>query len=97
MNIIEQTTGEKIETFQHNSECDVIEQVIEKYKNHHSISLITEKLKVDENADTFQIPPCLETDIYNIIPKLSIKSAQGLDKIPEKILKMCAHLIADPL
>ena len=55
VNIIEKTTGEKIETFQHNSECDVIEQIIEKYKNHHSISLITEKLKGDANGKCLYI------------------------------------------
>ena len=62
INIIENTTGKKLDTFKPIS-SNVIEQIIEQYKNHHSVLLIKERLKQNPNFDTFEIPPCKEPDI----------------------------------
>ena len=38
-----------------------------------------------------------EEDIENIITKLNPKKSSGLDNIPVKIVKQCAHIIKRPL
>ena len=47
--------------------------------------------------EKFDIPKSTESDIYNIIMKINTKSSQGYDKIPPKIIKLCANQITKPL
>ena len=50
-----------------------------------------------QNEENLKIPISTESEIYDIILKLNTKASQGYDKIPPKILKMCANEIAKPI
>ena len=97
IHIIENTTGTKPETFKFDPYIKSIDQIVEVYKEHPSILLIKDKMQHIPDHNIFEIPPCTASDIFQIVKKINIKAAQGYDKIPPKILKMCAHEIADPL
>ena len=97
INIIENTTGHKINTLNSNPASNTIDQILDYYKNHSSILMIKEKMKQYQNFTKFEIPKSTELDIHDIIMKINTKSSQGHDKIPPKILKMCANEIAKPL
>ena len=98
INIIENSTGKALPQFTFSPLQETMDQIIEAYKNHPSIIMIKEKM--DQSKDfknKFQIPKSTESDIYNIIMKINTKASQGYDKIPPKILKLCANEIAKPL
>ena len=97
INIIENSTGQKLEKFNFDPLRDTIDQITHIYRNHPSILIIKEKMSQCPDFKTFEITKSTESDIYNIILMMNIKSSQGYDKIPPKILKMCANEIAQPL
>ena len=97
INIIENSTGKSLNTYTIDPDKDIIDQIINSYKNHPSILLIKEKMKENPELTTFQMPKSTQTDMYRIITKIKTKSSQGYDKIPAKILKITANEISKPL
>ena len=97
INIIENSTGKKLDQLTFDPFKDTIDQIVEKYSNHPSISMIKETMSQCSDFSKFEIPKSTESDIYNIIMNINTKSSQGYDKIPPKILKMCANEISKPL
>ena len=97
INIIENTTGNKLDEFILEDAGSGVDQITEIYKNHPSISMIKKKMSEFDELDIFRMPKATESDIYDIIIKMNVKSSQGYDKIPPKVLKMCANEIAEPL
>ena len=97
INIIEHSTGKAQDEFNLDPSKDTVKQIIETYKNHPSILMIKDKMTQCPGFQKFEMSESTESDIYNIIIKINTKSAQGYDKIPPKILKMCANEIAKPL
>ena len=60
--------------------------------------MIKEKMSECADFEKFEIPKSTESDIYNVIMNINTKSSQSqYDKIPPKILKLCANEIAKPL
>ena len=98
INIIENSTGKKIDQLTLDPLKDNIDQIVDRYKNHPSISMIKEKMSECADFEKFEIPKSTESDIYNVIMNINTKSSQSqYDKIPPKILKLCANEIAKPL
>ena len=97
INIIENSTGNKLNHPILDPLKDSIDQIIGTYKNHPSILMINEKMVNSQNEETLKIPISTESEINDIILKLNTKASQGYDKIPPKILKMCANEIAKPI
>jgi hypothetical protein len=76
---------------------DAIDQIIDIYQDHPSISLIKQKMEGNLSIGKFQMPKSTHLDIYDIIQKINTKSSQGYDKISPKIIKLCVNEIARPL
>ncbi len=97
VHIIENTTGKKVDPFKCDPSKNTIDQIVEGYKNHPSIVLNKEKMQEIPDFKHFEIPPCTVSDIFKIVTNINTKAAQGYDKIPPKIQKMCANEISKPL
>ena len=96
INIIENSTGIKPETFECNNENDIIEEICNKYISHESIIKIKEKMR-HEQIDSFKIKEATYDEVYDIINKLKANVAPGYDKIPSKLIKLSAQMISEPL
>ena len=59
--------------------------------------MIKEKVKEIHDFKIFDMPRSTESDISKIINAINTKSSQGFDKIPPKIIKMCANKISKPI
>ena len=96
INIIENSTGKKVESFEHDEENDIIEEICERYTSHESIVKIKEIMEL-EQIKTFRFKEATEQEIFDIIIKLKTKASPGYDKIPSKLIKLSAQTIAKPL
>lgn len=98
VNIIENTTGKKPEKMIFSdSNFSKIDQIIDKYKDHPSVQIIQNKIENIENFTNLTMAKPTPAQIKDIIKELKTKSSQGWDKIPPKIVKLCADVISEPL
>ena len=74
---------------------DIINEIIDKYKNHESIK------KIRSNYDAikliFSFKPSTSEDIRKIIQDLRAKTSIGFDNVPPKLLKTASDIISKPL
>ena len=96
INIIENSTGKKVEAFDFNGENDIIEEICEHYSSHESILKIKEQMRIDQ-IENFTIKEATEREIFDIINKLKTNVSPGFDRIPSKLIKIGAHVISKPL
>ena len=73
---------------------NVIDSIIDKYKEHPSMELIKVNLP-EPNTFTFKKAP--KDDIIKIIKGLDSTTATGIDMIPPKLVKMAHDITAEPL
>ena len=90
VNIIERSTGKKIDT---SSKNESIENIIIKYKDHPSIKSI----KNLHSEKRFSMPLAKEGNIERILTNLNPKKASGSDSIPPKIVIRSAEYLCKPL
>lgn len=94
INIVESTTGKALpEQVNGDENTDIIAAIIDKYKNHQSITEIKERHILPK----FEIPLATDEDILDIMMKINVKAGSGHDKIPPKVIKSCAHLLHKPI
>ena len=91
--IVENTTGSKPLEFQFSENDDKIKSIIDFYATHSSI----DRIKQSNHNLNFAIPEASEEDIRNIILKLDVSKANGVDKISAKIVKLSIDIISKPL
>ena len=96
INIIEYSTGNKVEAFDYDNENDIIEEICKNYNSHESIIKIKEKMNL-EKITPFEIKEASEREICDIIRKLKTNASAGYDKIPSKLIKMSANIISKNL
>ena len=74
---------------------DIIEKIIDKYKNHESIKQI--RSNYDANKLIFSFKPSTSEDIRQTIHDLTAKTSIGFDNVPPKLLKTASDIISKPL
>jgi len=73
---------------------DILGEILNEYKDHPSINTI--KTKKSYNR-TFTCKPVTTNDVFKLLKNLDAKKAIGIDEIPPMILKLSAHILAEPL
>ena len=73
---------------------NVIDSIIDKYKEHPSIELIKVNLP-EPNTSTFR--KASKDDIIKITKRSDSTTATGIDTIPPKLVKMARDIIAEQL
>ena len=71
--------------------CVLISLLGRRDKNHPSVVKVKETFK---NAGNFELPKASRKGINKIIKSLNSKKATGPDKIPPKLIKLAANIIA---
>ena len=98
VNIVEITTGKKTSKHSYSETGkvneDIINEVIDKYKNQESIKKI--RSNYDANKLIFFKPSSSE-DIPKIIYDLTEKTSIGFNNVPPKLLKTASDIISKPL
>ena len=74
---------------------DVIDRVIKSHQNHPSVLKIKHKFGSDLNSFDFQ--QIKAPEVKKLLKEIDIKKAVGADKIPRKLIKIGADIIAEPL
>ena len=74
---------------------DIINEIIDKYKNHESIKQI--RSNYGANKLIFSFKPSTSEDIRKIIHDLTEKTSIGFDNVPPKLLKTASDIISKPL
>ena len=92
-NIVKHTTGTSPIQIPFSKNSDLIDDILEYYKNHDSIREI-ETMNIDQ---VFKIPLATHEDIIKIISKLDVSKASGVDNISAKLVKSAAEVISQPL
>ena len=92
-NIVEQTTGTPPIQIPISENSDLIDDILNYYKDHKSIRAI-ENMNIDQ---VFKIPFATEQDISDIIKNLNTSKANGIDNISAKLVKSAAEIISAPL
>ena len=102
INIVERSCGVKSQnlfqegTSAHLTDTEKIDIIEKHYESHPSIIEIKNNLKPshDLNISTFQTNP---SEVKKLIMSLDTKKATGVDKIPPKLVKLAADVLATPL
>ena len=76
---------------------DLIEKVIQKYKNYPSISIIKKMVSTVDKNNTFSFKSITADDISQQIKRLDINKATQESDIPTKLVKRFDNLIVDYL
>ena len=99
VNIVEITTGKKPSKHSYSETGtvneDIIDEIIDKYKNHESIKQI--RSNYDASKLIFSFKPSTSEDIRKIIHDLTAKTSIGFDKVPPKLLRTASDIISKPL
>ena len=99
INIVEINTGSK----PHSLPCTetgliddrTIDEIIDRYSNHPSVTSI--KSNLTKNPQAFSFKLASSSDIEKIISKLSLTTAIGFDGVPPKLVKLANKVISGPL
>ena len=99
VNIVETATGVppknmKDDLPQNMANCDIVDYIIDHYKDHPSVTKINQHFELSEK---FSLKEVSQGDIHNHLKKVNTKKSTGDDKIPPKILKISADVIDAPL
>ena len=102
INIVERSCGVKSQnlfqegTSAHLTDTEKIDIIEKHYESHPSIIEIKNSLKPSHelNISTFQTNP---SEVKKLIMSLDTKKATGVDKIPPKLVKLAADVIATSL
>ena len=92
-NIVKHTTGTSPIQIPLSENSDLIDDILDYYKNHNSIREI-KKIYIEQ---VFKIPLASEKDISDIINKLDTSKANGIDNISAKLVKSAVDIISKPL
>ena len=92
-NIVEYTTGTPPIQIPTSENSDLINVILDYYKNHNSIQEIGKY----DIANIFELPLADENDISEIIQKLDGSKSSGLDNISVRLVKSAAEIISKPL
>ena len=99
VNIVEITTGKKPSKHSYSETGivneDIINELIDKYKNHESIKQI--RSNYDANMIIFSFRPSTSEDIRKIIHDLRARTSIGFNNVPPKLLKTASDIISKPL
>ena len=99
VNIVEISTGKKPSKHSYSETGivneDIINEIVDKYKNHESIKQI--RSNYDANKLIFSFKPSTSEDIRKIIHDLRAKTSIGFDNVPAKLLKTASDMISKPL
>ena len=99
INIVEKSSGIKPSkigsSFSVEDDNIIIDKIIKHYQNHHSIKEIKQSLSLDSAKFMFQ--PTNSSEVTKLLKEIDIKKATGVDKIPPKLIKISADIIAKPL
>ncbi len=68
--------------------------IYDKYKDHPSVKYIAENHQLQSNFEFKEVSPDL---VQSTLSKLNPAKATGYDKIPPKVLKIAAPVIANPI
>ena len=99
INIVEINTGSK----PHSLPCTeigliddrTIDEIIDRYSNHPSVTNI--KSNLTKNPQAFSFKLASSSDIEKIISKLSLTTAIGFDGVPPKLVKLANKVISGPV
>ena len=100
VNIVQNISGKTnatvppISSLKSHESDNVIDSIIDKYKEHPIIELIKVNLP---KSNTFTFKKAPKDDIIKIIKGLDSTTATGIDTIPPKLVKMSCDIIAEPL
>ena len=72
-----------------------IDEIIDRYSNHPSITSIKSNLTKNPQAFSFKLASSFDTE--KIISKLSLTTAIGSDGVPPKLVKLANKMISGPL
>ena len=91
VNIVEITTGKKLSKHSYSETRmvneDIIDEIIDKHKNHKSIKQI--RSNYNANKLIFSFKPSTGEDIQKVIHDLTAKTSIGFDNVPPKLYKNC--------
>ena len=76
-----------------NTSDDALDKIIDKYKNHPSITCINKHMAISELSFTFQ--PVTKNQISNLIKHLNGKKAVQSTNIPTKLMKEFCDFFSD--
>ena len=98
VNIVEKTTGKKPSKHSYSETGivneDIVDEIIDKYKNHESIKQI--RSNYDANKLIFSFKPFTSEDMRKIIHDLTAETSIGFDNVPPKLLKTASDIISKP-
>ena len=75
----------------------VINEIVQHYSNHSSISNIRENFDNSQTVEQFQFNSVTTSEIYKLLKNIDDKKATGMDKIPLKLVKTSAEVLSQPL
>ena len=97
-NIVEYSSGKKTSdtanTLAGAKIDQIIDVILDSYKNHPSVLLIKGNTK---NSKVFKFRKVTEAEVKKVMESLDCKKAIGFDSIPAKILKESIHILVTPL
>ena len=98
VNIVEKTMGNPPVSLGNSSDPgldrDTVSLIIDKFSDHVAVTKIRENYRINEK---FSLPIASQDEINKILKSIDTSKSTGPDKIPPKIIKLCADIIDKPL
>ena len=91
-NIVEHATGNPPVNIPPPENGDLVDTILSHYENHDSIK----RIKSMNIGATFSLPFADEEAIYEIMNKMDVSKATGIDQIPARIIKLSASVLKKP-